>query len=383
MKKTIQDRIDSLNKTISTINPSALKKKMGKVKLLDIREESELLDGKISNAIHIPRGFLELRIEQLVPSRDEEIVVYCAGGTRSILATESLIEMGYTNVSSLGGGIKGWKDAGEKIEAVEKPNSLYQQRYGTQMRLPQVGEDGQKKLSDAKVLIVGAGGLGSPVAYYLAAAGVGSIGLIDDDVVDVSNLQRQILHTADRVGIPKVDSAQMTLKNLNPTIQINTYKMRLNASNVDEILPLYDIVVDGCDNFETRFLVNDACLKHKKLNVHGSIFWFEGQATVFCSPEGPCYRCLYPVPPSADMAPNCAEAGVLGVLPGTIGLIEATEVIKLILGIGKNLIGRLIVYDSLEMEFQELNIRKNSECEACSHPENIKYQSYAETCKTR
>jgi molybdopterin/thiamine biosynthesis adenylyltransferase/rhodanese-related sulfurtransferase len=379
MKQTIQDRIKQLKKTVPSIEASALKN-LSSVKIIDIREEAELLDGTIPHAIEVPRGFLELRIEELAPFHDQTIVLYCAAGTRSLLAAQSLIDMGYSNVHTLNNGIKGWKDEGFPIVKNPRPDLFYKQRYSTQMRLSEVGEVGQGKLAKAKVLIVGAGGLGSPVAFYLAAAGVGNIGLIDDDVVDLSNLQRQILHTTDRVGMAKVESANMTLKNLNPSINIKTYQARLNVDNVDEIVSQYDIVVDGCDNFQTRFLVNDACLKHKKLNVHGSIFGFEGQASIFCDPNGPCYRCLYPEPPDAGMAPNCAEAGVLGVLPGTIGLIEATEVIKLILGIGSSLVGRLLVYDSLEMEFRELIVRKNAECSACANISEIIYQEIEESC---
>ncbi|MBC7465411.1 MAG: molybdopterin-synthase adenylyltransferase MoeB [Bdellovibrio sp.] len=383
MKQTLQERLLFLNKTIAKISALELKASLDQVKLIDIREESEWLDGKIPTAETVPRGFLELRIENIAPKRDQAIVLYCAGGTRSVLAAQSLIEMGYTQVRSLDDGIKGWKDQGQALEALPRIDLSYQQRYSAQMRLPQVGLEGQKKLSAAKVLIVGAGGLGSPAAFYLAAAGVGTIGIIDDDVVDLSNLQRQILHTTDRVGLSKVDSAQMTLKNLNPNLQINAYKMRLTDKNIDQILPEYDVIVDGCDNFDTRFLVNDACLKHKKVNVHGSIFWFEGQATVFCAKDGPCYRCLHPERPTADMAPNCAEAGVLGVLPGIIGLIEATEVIKLILGLGVSLVGRLLLYDSLQMEFRELNVRKNKDCVACGNPENIKYQKASTACEVK
>ncbi|MFZ3231538.1 MAG: molybdopterin-synthase adenylyltransferase MoeB [Pseudobdellovibrio sp.] len=383
MKSSIQNRINFLNKTIPSIDSITLKSKLETIILIDIREDSELLDGIIPTAISVSKGMLELRISDLVPSYDKEIVLYCAGGTRSVFAAASLIEMGFSKVSSLSGGIKAWKDSGLILAQSTMPNLLYKQRYITQIRLPQVGDFGQKKLSNAKVLIIGAGGLGSPVAYYLAAAGIGTIGIIDDDVVDLSNLQRQILHTTDRVGIPKVESAQMTLKNLNPSIQINAYNTRLSINNIDSIIPEYEIIIDGCDNFETRYLVNDACLKHKKINIHGSVFWFEGQASVFCAPNGPCYRCLYPEPPTKDMSANCAEAGVLGVLPGAIGLIQATEAIKLILGIGNSLIGRLLVYDSLQMEFRELIIKKDSNCLVCNNIEDIKYQSYTEHCKAR
>lgn len=376
MAENLQQRLSAIRKQIREVEPDELTGRM----IFDVRESDEVSSGKIPDAITVPRGLLELKIEELVPSRATAIAIYCAGGTRSLLAAADLAQMGYHDVVSLAGGIKRWKDTGRGLEKTGLLSAGDQQRYAAQLRLPQVGEAGQAKLRAAKVLIVGAGGLGSPVAFYLAAAGVGTIGLIDDDVIDASNLQRQILHTTDRIGLAKVDSAQLTLKNLNPGIQIKTYKSRLDIGNVDEVIPDYDIIVDGCDNFQTRYLVNDACLNHRKLNVHGSVFWFEGQASVFCAPDGPCYRCLFEEAPSAELAPNCAEAGVLGVLPGSIGLLEATEVIKLILGIGTSLVGRLLTYDALAAEFREMKIRKNPNCSACSQPGRIAYQTVAESC---
>lgn len=350
--------------------------------MIDIREPDEVKSGIIPGAQVIPRGQLELKIEELAKDPETTIVVYCAGGMRSALAVESLKKMGFVSCFSLAGGIKAWKDKGMALEWLPSVDSLDTERYAAQMRLPQVGEAGQLRLKNARVLIIGAGGLGSPVAFYLAAAGVGTIGLIDDDVVDRSNLQRQILHTTDRVGMAKVDSAKLTLQQLNPLIKIKTYNKRLSRDNVDEIFKDYDIIVDGCDNFQTRYLVNDACLNHKKINVHGSVFWLQGQVSLFCHEQGPCYRCLYPTPPSADMAPNCAEAGVLGVLPGTIGLLEATEVIKFILGTGTSLLNRLLIFDALDLEFKELKLRKNPDCPACSSRDRLHYQDIDEYCTT-
>lgn len=379
MNLSLQDLLAEAKKMVQSIDAKSLSTN-SEYLIIDVRESEEVAGGLIPGATPIPRGQLELRIEKVAPKREQKVALYCAGGTRSVFAGASLLKMGYKNIVSLDGGIKAWKDAGFPIQENKGLDSSLSQRYMTQMRLSEVGEEGQKKLLATKVLIIGAGGLGSPVAYYLAAAGVGTIGLIDDDKVDTSNLQRQILHTTERVGIPKVDSAFMTLKSLNPSLKIETYKERLTVANVDQLVPNYDIIVDGCDNFQTRYLVNDACLKHGKINVHGSVFWFQGQASIFCASEGPCYRCLYPEPPSPDMAPNCAEAGVLGVLPGTVGLIEATEVLKIILKIGKPLIGRMLVYDALEMKFRELNIRKDPNCTACKSPKEIKYQNYEQFC---
>ncbi|RME00194.1 MAG: molybdopterin-synthase adenylyltransferase MoeB, partial [Deltaproteobacteria bacterium] len=315
--------------------------------LLDVREREEQEEGYIDGAILLPRGFLELKIESMVPDKSRPIVVYCAGGVRSALAAQSLLRLGYRDVRSLAGGFSAWKGAGFPFRQPRFLNAEDRRRYSRHLLIPEVGEGGQIKMLESKVLLIGAGGLGSPAAYYLAAAGIGTIGIVDDDVVDESNLQRQILHDTKRVGRPKTESARETLLALNPGIEVKTYPVRLGAENVLEIFENYDVIVDGSDNFQTRYLVNDACVMLGKPNVHGSIFRFEGQITVFVPGEGPCYRCLYPEPPPPELAPSCQEAGVLGVLPGVIGVLQAIETIKLVLGIGETLNGRLLLFDAL------------------------------------
>jgi molybdopterin/thiamine biosynthesis adenylyltransferase/rhodanese-related sulfurtransferase len=349
--------------------------------LIDCRERDEYEQGYIPRAEWIPRGFLELKVEDLVPDRDREIVVYCAGGVRSVLAARSLNEMGYTKVSSMAGGFRAWKNAGHTFERprVLSPEQL--KRYSRHIMLPEVGEVGQGKLLDAKVLCLGAGGLGSPSALYLAAAGVGTIGIVDDDVVDESNLQRQVLHNIERLGMPKVESARKTLQALNPDVDVVTHQHRLSSENVLEVIDKYDLVVDGADNFPTRYLLNDAALKLGKPVVHASIFRFEGQVTTFLPDEGPCYRCLYPDPPPPGMAPSCQEAGVLGVLPGMVGTLQANEALKLILGAGTTLSGRLLVIDALGTKFRTLKLRKDPECRVCSKkPEDIELIDYEHFC---
>ena len=352
--------------------------------LLDVRESDEWRQGHLEGALPLPRGFLEIKVESVVPDKNAPIVAYCAGGVRSLLAAKAMKEMGYQNVSSMAGGYGAWKNGGFKwVQDFQyTPEQLI--RYSRHFLLPEVGEDGQAKLLQAKVLMVGAGGLGSPAAYYLAAAGVGTLGIIDNDVVDISNLQRQILHANDRVGMPKVESAKKTLEALNPDVKVVPYQAKLTSENIMEIIKDYDFVVDGCDNFPTRYLVNDACVLMKKPNVHGSIFQFEGQATVFYPGEGPCYRCLYPEPPPAELAPSCAEAGVLGVLPGLIGVIEALEAIKLILGKGDTLIGRLLCFNTLTMEINTLKLRRDPNCPMCGdHPTIHQLIDYEEFCSLR
>ena len=349
---------------------------------VDVREPDETADGHIDGAILIPRGLLELRIEDRIPNKAREIVLYCAGGTRSALAAFSLQALGYESVSSMAGGFAAWKQKGYAFLVPRSLSADQLSRYSRHLLIPEIGEAGQQKLLDAKVLMLGAGGLGSPAAYYLAAAGVGTIGIIDSDVVDRSNLQRQILHTDDRVGVPKVESARMTLHGLNPDVKVNAYEIRLTKDNVLELFSDYDIIVDGGDNFPTRYLVNDACVHLGKTNVTGSVFRFEGQVTVFKPHEGPCYRCLYPEPPPAEFAPSCQEAGVLGVLPGTIGLLQATEVIKVITGIGQPLIGRLMLYDALKQKFRELKIQRDHECRMCGeHAEFTGFTEYEHFCR--
>lgn len=334
--------------------------------LVDVRETDEYRQGFIPGAVHVPRGFLELRIENSLPDRKTPIVLYCAGGNRSILAAETLGRMGYENVSSMAGGFSKWAQEGRSVEKPIVLSEADRRRYARHLTIPEVGEKGQAKLLGSKMLLVGAGGLGSPAAYYLAAAGVGTLGIIDFDVVDESNLQRQILHPTSRVGQSKISSATKTLTDFNPGIKVVPFEERLNSDNVDRIFKDFDIVVDGSDNFPTRYLVNDASVHLKKPCVHGSVYRFEGQVTVF-DPErgGPCYRCLYPEPPPPDMAPSCAEAGVLGVLPGIIGLLEAIEAIKLALNIGEPLVGRLLSYDGLKGKFQEFKLRRDPSCAYC------------------
>jgi molybdopterin/thiamine biosynthesis adenylyltransferase/rhodanese-related sulfurtransferase len=349
------------------IEVAALQAEMsnGKPALIDVREPDENAQGMIPGTVHIPRGFLELRIERAVPDRAAPVVVYCASGTRSVLAVRSLVELGYTNVRSLAGGFTGWKRAGLAFELPLALRPDQEARYSRHTLIPEVGVGGQLKLLKAKVLCIGAGGLGSPSSMYLAAAGIGRIGVIDDDVVDASNLQRQILHATDRVGTPKVDSAETTLRGLNPDVAVDKHRTRITSENALALIGGYDVVIDGADNFATRYLVNDCALRLGKPVVHASIFRFEGQITVFPANGSPCYRCLYPQPPPPEEAPSCAEAGVLGVLPGIMGVLQATEAIKLILGLGDTLAGRLLVYDALKTRFRELKLRRDAGCPTC------------------
>ena len=333
--------------------------------VLDVREPDEYEQGALPGAVHIPRGHLESQIENRAPDRDAPMVVYCAGGTRSAFAARTLGELGYSDVVSMAGGFNKWKNEGRNWSTPRTLNPEQRNRYQRHLLLPEVGEEGQQKLLDAKVLLLGAGGLGSPAAMYLAAAGVGTLGIIDMDVVDESNLQRQILHNLDRVGERKVDSAKKTLTALNPDIDVVTYDVRLGADNVLDVIDGYDVIVDGTDNFPTRYLVNDASLVKRIPVVHGSIFRFEGQVTVFAPYVGPCYRCLVPEPPPADLAPSCAEAGVLGVLPGIVGSIQAMEAIKIVLGLGDPLVGRLLAYDALEEKFRTFKVGRDPQCPAC------------------
>ena len=333
--------------------------------LIDVREPDEHAQGMIPGTLHIPRGFLELRIERNVPDRGTPVVIYCASGTRSVLAARSLGELGYTNVSSLAGGFTGWKRAGLPWEQPISLRPDQESRYSRHTLLPEVGIAGQIKLLGAKVLCIGAGGLGSPSSMYLAAAGIGTIGMIDDDVVDASNLQRQILHGTDRVGVAKVESAETTLRGLNPDVKVDKHRTRITSDNALALIAPYDIIIDGADNFATRYLVNDTALRLGKPVIHASIFRFEGQITVFPAAGSPCYRCLYPQPPPAEDAPSCAEAGVLGVLPGIMGVLQATEAIKLILGLGDTLAGRLLCYDAIKTRFRELRLRRDPACPTC------------------
>ena len=374
MSLSYQDLVQEAKLKIPEVDPSQLLDLAGRVTILDVRESDEYDQGAIETARLVPRGLLESVIGTHVNDLDEKIILYCAGGARSALAAQTLKRMGYTNVSSLRGGFGRWKTNGHPWKLPEGLSNDQRGRYSRHILLPEVGEEGQIRLLKSKVLIVGAGGLGSPAALYLAAAGVGTIGIVDFDVVDATNLQRQILHNVDRVGQSKVESARETLTALNPDVKIVTYDERLSAENVLQILSDYDVVVDGGDNFPTRYLVNDASVHLRIPVVHGSIFRFEGQVTVFEPYVGPCYRCQYPEPPPPELAPSCAEAGVLGVLPGVIGTLQAMEILKILLGIGDTLRGRLLTYDGLSQEFRTLRIRRDPTCPACSdesHPPAI------------
>ncbi len=349
--------------------------------LVDVREKYEWNEGHIPGAIHVPRGFLELQIEEAVPDKSKTVVLYCAGGVRSLMAGKTLQDMGYQNAISMAGGFGQWKASGLPFVQPRVLTDIQAKRYSRHLLIPEVGEAGQFKLLDSKVLFIGAGGLGSPAAYYLAAAGVGTIGIIDADVVEESNLQRQIIHNTSRIGQYKAESAKQTIQELNPDIKVNTYLERLDETNVASIIADYDVIIDGTDNFPTRYLLNDAALLANKPVVHGSVFRFEGQVTVFKPYDGPCYRCLYPEPPPAALAPSCAEAGVLGVLPGVIGMLQAVETLKLLLNIGDPLVGRLMMYDALAGEFNELRLFRDPNCPACGehgHPENL--PTYADVC---
>jgi sulfur-carrier protein adenylyltransferase/sulfurtransferase len=367
MPMSYSELVAAAKREIREIDPAVLAAHLGRdVVVLDVREADEVSQGVIEGARAIPRGLLEANVTGVVPNPATEVVVYCAGGARSALAAKALQDMGYENVSSMAGGFGRWKSEGHPWVTPTMLTPDQKIRYSRHTLLPEVGEEGQSRLLASKVLLVGAGGLGSPAALYLAAAGVGTIGIVDFDVVDSSNLQRQILHTVDRIGTPKVESAEITIKALNPDVRVVPYQERLSASNVLDIMKGYDVIVDGGDNFPTRYLVNDASLHLRVPVVHGAIFRFEGQASVFHPYEGPCYRCLFPQPPPPELAPSCAEAGVLGVLPGIIGSIEAMEAIKILLGIGDTLVGRLLTYDALEQDFRSLKLRRNPECQACS-----------------
>ncbi len=349
--------------------------------LIDVREREAFVQGHLDGAVNVPRGFLELRIENVVADRAAPIVVYCDEGILSALAAKTLRLMGYTNATSMSDGYRGWAAAGLPTVKERTFTPEQMQRYSRHFLVPEVGEQGQARLLEAKVLLVGAGGLGCPTALYLSAAGVGTLGIVDGDFVDLSNLQRQVLHGTSDVGRPKTQSAIETLTELNPGCRIVPYQTRLSSDNVMEVIRDYDIVVNGCDNFPPRYLLNDACVFLRKPFVDGSIFRFEGQATVYMPGEGPCYRCLYPEPPPPGMVPSCADAGVLGVLPGMIGVLQATEVVKLLIGQGQPLVGRLLIYDALEMTFRTLKVRRNAACPVCGdHPTIKELIDYEQFC---
>ncbi len=377
-----RDLVARALESIVEIDAATLERELIEAPLvIDVREPDEHAQGAIAGSVLIPRGILESTIPAKAPDRSARIVVYCAVGQRSALAAAALEEMGYQDVASLQGGFAAWKSAGHPWQQPRTLSAPQRARYSRHLVLPEVGQEGQEALIDARVLIIGAGGLGSPVALYLAAAGVGTIGVIDPDAVELSNLQRQILHNEERIGRLKVESARETLRALNPDVAVEPYPVRLSSDNALDVMSGYDVIVDGADNFPTRYLVNDASLHTRVPVVHGSVYRFEGQATAFTPYEGPCYRCVYEVPPPPELAPSCAEAGVLGVLPGIIGSVQAMETLKLILGLGTSLVGRLLTYDALEQEFRTLRLARNPTCPACgdeSRPPPL--VDYDDTC---
>ena len=380
---TPRDLLKQAKETVREVDPGEAEAMLerGGVAFLDVREPEEYEQGALPNAIPLPRGNLEFSVEGKLPDKSGTVVVYCASGVRSVFAAKTMGELGYSDVASMSGGFNKWKDEGRAWSSPRTLTPAQRNRYQRHLLLPEVGEAGQLKLLDSKVLLLGAGGLGSPAALYLAAAGVGTLGIIDMDVVDESNLQRQILHNMDRVGERKVDSAKKTLTAINPDVNVVTYDVRLGADNILDIIDGYDAIVDGTDNFPTRYLVNDASLLKRIPVIHGSIFRFEGQVTVFDPYNGPCYRCLIPEPPPAELAPSCAEAGVLGVLPGIIGSIQAIEAIKVLLGLGDPLIGRLLSYDALEESFRTFKVRRDPACPACGPDAgDIVIAEYDELC---
>ncbi|MEZ4254374.1 MAG: molybdopterin-synthase adenylyltransferase MoeB [Polyangiales bacterium] len=385
MPKTYAELLQEVREQVRIISLEDLKKRLESPNpplVLDVREKDEWRQGYVPGSLHIPRGFLELQVEGKIPDKSTPIVAMCAGGIRSAFAAKVLGDLGYTNVESANPGFGQWKDRGYGFETPVKLTDAQLERYSRHILLPEVGEKGQKKLLESRVLLLGAGGLGSPAALYLAAAGVGTLGIIDGDAVDASNLQRQVLHGIDRVGTPKVESAAKTIRNLNPDVNVIAFEERLTSENVDRVFDQkWDVIVDGLDNFPTRYLVNDASVWKDIPVVHGSIFRFDGQVTTFWPKKGPCYRCLYPEPPPPHLAPSCAEAGVLGVLPGIIGVVQATEAIKIILGQGEPLVGRLLTYDSLKMQFRTLKLRRDTDCPVCGEKPSItSYIDYEGFC---
>jgi molybdopterin/thiamine biosynthesis adenylyltransferase/rhodanese-related sulfurtransferase len=389
-----QQLIKEVRSRIEEIDPSAVKEELElrdrngnaekAIALIDVREQHEYEAGHLPGAIHVPRGHLESRIENAVPDRERRVVLYCATGQRSALAADTLKQqLGYEDVASMNGGFVLWRDRGYEFVQPRILTDVQKQRYSRHLLIPEVGIEGQQKLLDAKVLLVGAGGLGSPAALYLAAAGVGTLGIVDDDVVDLTNLQRQVIHNSERVGEPKVESARKTIAALNPDVEVKPYQTRLNADNVLDLIRDYDVIVDGADNFPTRYLLNDAAVRERKPVVHASILGFDGQLTVFLPYEGPCYRCLYPQPPPADLAPSCGANGVLGVLPGIMGLLQANEAIKLIIGKGEPLVGRLLLFEALSTQFTELKVRRDVACPVCGDDvdlESTEFEDYEALC---
>ena len=353
--------------------------------LVDVRSDEEWKVGHIPEAVHIPMSELGARLPELVPDRARRLVTYCATGRRSLIVLPELDDLGYEDTASMAGGIVAWQNLGFPVESDSALDAEQRERYSRHLLIPEVGEDGQRRLLETRMLLIGAGGLGSPAALYLAAAGVGRIGIVDDDVVDASNLQRQVLHSTAGLGERKARSARKALEELNPDVEVVTYEERLTSENVDRILSDgWDLIVDGADNFPTRYLLNDASVWHGVPVVHGSIYRFEGQVTVFKPHEGPCYRCLFPQPPPPELAPSCAEGGVLGVLPGVVGSLQANEALKLALGIGEPAIGRLLLFDALSARLDEVQVRRDPACPVCGeHPTITEYIDYVEFCQAR
>jgi molybdopterin/thiamine biosynthesis adenylyltransferase/rhodanese-related sulfurtransferase len=379
----MSDLLAKIKSEITEVTPAEAAARDDGSVFVDVREQNEWDTGYIPGALHVPLATVEAQIESLVPDRKLPVVVYCARGNRSAYATKTLEGLGYEHVASLAGGIEDWKTQGLPLATESALSQEALRRYSRHLLIPEVGLEGQAKLLESKVLLIGAGGLGSPAALYLAAAGVGTLGIVDADVVDETNLQRQVLHNTARVGTPKVESATETVRELNPDVVVRAFDERLTSENVDRILGEgWDVIVDGADNFPTRYLVNDASVWHDVPVVHGSIYRFEGQVTVFKPGEGPCYRCLFPTPPPPELAPSCAEGGVLGVLPGIIGSLQANEAIKLALGIGQPLIGRLLLFDALTTSFTEVVLRRDPACPVCGeHPTVTEYIDYVEFCQ--
>jgi molybdopterin/thiamine biosynthesis adenylyltransferase/rhodanese-related sulfurtransferase len=370
MSPSSADLLRQVKSEIEEVDPSEVKELLQEgVAIVDVRETDELASGVLPGAKHVPRGYLESRIEGIVPDRSAHVILYCASGNRSAYAARTLQDdLGYEHVESMTGGITLWKDRGYEVDVPRTLTPEQRDRYSRHLLIGEIGVEGQQKLLDAKVLLLGAGGLGSPTALYLAAAGVGTLGIVDDDVVDLSNLQRQVIHSTQRIGIPKVDSAEESIHALNPDVKVVKYPVRLDASNIMEIIEGYDVIVDGVDNFPTRYLLNDATVRLQIPVVSASILGFDGQLSVFKPYEGPCYRCLFREPPPAELAPSCGANGVLGVLPGTMGLLQATEVVKLILDIGDPAIGRLLLYDALAATLTEVKVHRDPDCPICSRP---------------
>jgi len=367
MPRTYADLLREARETIREVTPQDVNAlSPGAATVIDVREASEWEQGHLPGAVHISKSYVEQQVEAAVPDKDSEVILYCAGGVRSLFAAQTLEQLGYTNVASMKSGFQGWKSAGLPWEAPVVLSSEQKQRYSRHLLIPEVGAAGQQRLLESKALLIGAGGLGSPAALYLAAAGVGTIGIVDFDVVDLSNLQRQILHTNDRIGERKVDSARKTIEALNPDVKVVTHEEMLLTDNVDRIINGYDVIIDGTDTFETRYLLNDAAVAKGITVIHASVFRFEGQLTTFIPYEGPCYRCLYPTPPPPELAPGCSVAGVLGVVPGIMGMLQANEALKVLLGIGDTLAGRLLLFDALDSTFTELKLRRDPACPVCS-----------------